>query len=94
MVGSIAPHVFDKFFRLLRGDATLFSQDLAKNSVDLTSHVSGVSTDVEIGLFLQKIVDNVCILAQAMLDIDLLRAFTRKCSEELERISELFLVGL
>jgi len=72
----------------------VFGNDLAKDEVDFPGHVSCISTDVEVGLLLEKIADESGVFAQPVLDIHLLGAFTRKGRDNLQGVTKLVLVGL
>lgn len=83
--------MLDNILSFFHRQSTLFSNDLPEDSINFASHMSGVTTDVEVRLLLQKIVDQDSILTQTMLHIDLLCALSRKGCEELERITQLLL---
>lgn len=72
----------------------MFGNDLTKNEVDFPGHVSCISTNVEVGLLLEEIADQSGVLAQPVLDIDLLGTFTRKGRDDLQGVTKLVLVGL
>jgi hypothetical protein len=67
---------------------------LTKHEVNLTSHVCSVTTDVEGRLLLEKIADKLCVFAKSMLNINLLRSFTRKCGDEFQVVAKLILEDL
>jgi hypothetical protein len=68
------PHVFDNLLSLGFWNATVLSQDAADGGIDLTSHVSGITADIDVSLLLQKIVDLFAALLEPVLDVDLLGA--------------------
>ena len=82
------------FFAFLRGDTPLLSNDVAKHQVDFPSHVSSVAADVEVGLLLEQLADKVSMLSEPMLNIYFLGTFARESSDDLERVTQLVLVGL
>jgi hypothetical protein len=86
--------VFDDVLALFRRDTALLGNDLTEHGVHLPSHVGCIATDVEIGLLLQEVVDQSCILAQPVLNIYFLRPFTGKSGNELEGVSEFLFVRL
>lgn len=86
--------MLDHLLALFGGEATLFSNDVAKGQVDLAGHVSGITTDVEVGLLLQQVANQLGVLLQTVLDVDLLGTLTREGGDNLEGITHLFLVGL
>lgn len=86
--------MFDDVLALLRGDTALVGDDLTEHGVHLASHMGCITADVEVGLLLQQIVDQSCILAQSVLNVYFLRPFTGKSGDEFEGVSERFLVGL
>lgn len=86
--------MLDNVLALLWREATLLRNNLAQDDVDFARHVRSVTTDVYVSLLLQQLIDQRGIFAQPVLNVDFLRAFPRECREELERVSELFLIGL
>ena len=89
------PHPFHYRLRLLAANATLLSNDLAEHHVHLSCHICRVTTDIEVCLLLQKIVDKIRLLLQALLNVDLLPGgLTRKRKEQCKRVAKGLLVGL
>lgn len=56
----------------------MLSDDLCQDSVDLTGHVRGITTDVEVGLLLEELVDLFALLLEEMLHIDLVWPLPRE----------------
>lgn len=72
MVLICGSHVLDYLFSLCFCNAPVFGQDLGQDCVDLASHVSSVTADVEVSLLLQELVDLLATLLQPVLDVNLL----------------------
>jgi len=85
------PHVLDHLLGLGFWDAALLRNDLAKHRVDFTGHVGGVTTDVEVRLLLEKLVDLLRSFLQPVLDVDLLGAVAGEGGDELKVVAEDFL---
>lgn len=50
-------HAFNNLLGLRLCDATLLSHNLAKCCVDFPSHIRSVTTDVEVSLLLEELID-------------------------------------
>lgn len=86
--------MLDHFLALFSRHTTLLSDDVTENQVDLPGHVGGVTAHVEVCFLLQELADKWSILLEAMLNIYLLGTFTGESSDDLQRVTELLLVGL
>lgn len=86
--------MLDHLLTLLGGITTLLSNDVTKNQVDLPGHVGCITTDVEVGLLLEKLAHKRGVLLEAVLDVNLLGTLTRESSDDLQLVTELILVGL
>lgn len=86
--------MLDHLLALLRGHAPLLGNDVTKHQVDLPSHVGRVTADVEVGLLLEQLADKLGVLLQAVLDVDLFGTLARERGDDLQRVTELILVGL
>jgi len=89
-----APHARDNLLRLRLGDAALLSHDLGQHGVDFPRHVRCVAADVEIGFLLEELVDFFGVLLEAVLHVNLVRAFAGEGGDEGEFIAEGFFVLL
>lgn len=65
----------------------MLSNDLGKDSVDLTGHVCRITADIKVSLLLQEFVDLLSTLFKPVLDVDLLRALTREGGDELKLVA-------
>ena len=89
-----ASHRLHDVLSLLLGDAAVLGNDSGQDRVDLTSHVRCVAADVEVGLLLEELVDELGVLLEAVLDVDLFGAVAREGRDELEVVAEGLLVLL
>lgn len=87
-------HGLDDLFTLGFADTTSLSNDLGQDSVDLTSHASSVTADVEEGLLGQELVDLGAALLETVLDVDLFGCFTGKGSDNFKLVTKDLLVFL
>lgn len=94
LVDTAAAHTLDNLFSFLLVDASLFGNDLAQNLIDLSSHMSGITANVEVGLLLEKLIDQFSILFDLVLHVDLLCLFSREGVEDGEFVAKGFLVFL
>jgi hypothetical protein len=96
LVHVATPHVLHYFLTLVEINSPLFGDNLAKEGIDFTCHVRGITTHVEVSLLLEEIVDKLGIFFQTMLNVDLLRCLARESGENSKRVAESllhFLVG-
>lgn len=88
------PHVLHNLLTLGLGHPTSLGNDLRQNSVDLTSHVCCITTNVEIGFLGKQVADLLGSLLESVLHINLLGALSRKGGDQLEFVTESLLVFL
>lgn len=88
------PHVLDDFLTLGLGNSTSFRQDLRKDGVDLTRHMRGIATNVEISLVGQQFADLLRSLLESVLNVDLLGALSGERSDDLKLVTKSLLVIL
>lgn len=86
--------MLDHLLALFSGHTALLSNDVTKDQVHLAGHVSGITTDVEVGLLLQKLTDKRGLLLEAVLNVHLLGTLAGEGGDDLERIAHLSLPGL
>jgi len=65
----------------------VLGDDATHDSVNLASHVGSITTNVKVPLLLKQSINLFCMLFEPVLDVDLLSAFTRECSNELEVVA-------
>lgn len=82
--------MFDHLLASFGGQTALFRDDLAKDNVNLASHASRVTADVEAGLLLQEVGDQGSIFTKLMLDVHLLLGLPREGRDDIQGIPELF----
>ena len=87
-------HILDNLLALGLGDAPLLRNDLRKHAVHLPSHVRGVTAHVEVRLLLEQLVYFLGAFLEAVLDVDLLRPFSRERGNQFELVAEDLLVFL
>lgn len=87
LIYTATPHALHSLLGLLLINTALLGNNLAKDFVNLASHMRCVTADVEVGLLRQKLVDEGTIFLQHMLDINLLVALTGKCIENDELVA-------
>ena len=64
--------------RFLAGIPRCWANYLAKDKVDLTGDVGGVTADVDVGLLLQQVADKLGVLLQTVLNVYLLGSLSEK----------------
>lgn len=103
MIGSIVgtylvlvggSHVLDDLLALRLRNTPLLSNNLAENSVDFAGHVGRITTDINVCLLLEKVVDFLGHFLKTVLNVNLLGAFSRECCDQLEVIAKNLLVFL
>jgi len=87
LVQVATPQPFDQLVSLLLRQSPLGRQDLAERRVDLSRHVSGVTADVEERALLDEIIDLLGMLAQSVLDVNLLWSIAGEGSDQLEGVT-------
>ena len=80
-------HTLDDLLRLGLGHAALLRNDLHQDGVDFAGHVRGVAADVEVRLLEEQLVDLLCLLLQAVLDVDLVGPFPGERGDQGELVS-------
>lgn len=83
-----SPHLLDDLLASLLTHTSLLRNDGAKHLVHLPRHIRSITTDVEIGLLLEEFVDLVCVLLQAVLDIDFVGLLAGEGRYELKSIAQ------
>jgi hypothetical protein len=66
----------------------VLGDDLPQNFVDLARHVRRISTNVEVGLLLEEVVNLGGAFAQAVLDVDFLGAGAGEGGDDFEGVAE------
>ena len=91
MVLIRSSHALDGLLALLLRYTTLFGDDLGEDVIDFACHVGSITTDVEVCLLLEELVDFFCSLLQSVLDVDFLWSVTGEGGDDLEVIAEVLL---
>lgn len=81
LVYTTTPHTLHSLFSLLWIHSSLRSDNLSKDVVDLTSHIRGVTADVEVSFLLEEFVDHLAIILEKVLDVDLVGLLSGECIE-------------
>lgn len=67
-------HILHNLLTLGLGNTTALGNNLSENSIDLTSHVRGIATDIEKGLLLEELGNLLRMLLETVLNVNLLLA--------------------
>lgn len=87
-------HSLDNLLTLRLWYTPLLSNNLRQHDIDLSCHVRRITTDVEVCLLLQELVDFLGVFLEAVLDVDFAWPIAREGSDELEFVAEGILVFL
>lgn len=77
-------HTFHCILTLLLIHTALVGNDLSENIIDLSRHIRGITANVEVRLLLEELVDLLCSLLEAVLDVDFLFLFTGEGGDDFE----------
>ena len=94
LVDTTATHALDHLLSLRGIHSSFFGDDLSENIIDFSGHVSSITTDVEVGLLLEQVVDQFAILLDMMLHVNLLGTFSGECIEDDQFVAKSLLIFL
>jgi hypothetical protein len=86
--------MLNHLFTLGLGETSLLCDYLTEQCINFAGHVGCITTDVEICLLFEKLVDLGGLFLHLMLDVDLLWPVAGEGNVNLESIAEVFLVLL